>query len=177
MKQKTIFYQALQSITPSDKLHIGHAYCTTIADAVARFQKIGRARCLFSDRVGRARPKDPAQSSGKREKVPFSTWMASWHPSSFCGRNWGSAMMISFGQQRPRHHEVVQAIFQKIYDQGRYLQGGLRRLVLHSVRNVLAGKTAERRQLPGLRTTGREGAGRKLFFPYVQVSGPPSEAY
>ena len=34
------FYISTPIYYPSDKLHIGHAYCTTAADAIARFKRL-----------------------------------------------------------------------------------------------------------------------------------------
>ena len=36
---KPTFYITTPIYYPSDKLHIGHAYCTTIADTVARYHR------------------------------------------------------------------------------------------------------------------------------------------
>ena len=36
---KNSFYITTPIYYPSDNLHIGHAYCTTIADAVARYHR------------------------------------------------------------------------------------------------------------------------------------------
>lgn len=42
-----IFYITTPIYYPSDKLHIGHAYCTTIADAVARYRRLADYDVLF----------------------------------------------------------------------------------------------------------------------------------
>ena len=40
MHEKKPFYITTPIYYPSAKLHIGHAYCTTIADAIARFHRL-----------------------------------------------------------------------------------------------------------------------------------------
>ena len=40
---KPTFYITTPIYYPSDKLHIGHAYCTTIADTVARYIRKSRS--------------------------------------------------------------------------------------------------------------------------------------
>ena len=40
MTEKKPFYITTPIYYPSAKLHIGHAYCTTIADSIARFHRL-----------------------------------------------------------------------------------------------------------------------------------------
>ena len=40
MTEKKTFYITTPIYYPSAKLHIGHAYCTTIADAIARYKRL-----------------------------------------------------------------------------------------------------------------------------------------
>ena len=44
---KQPFFISTPIYYPSDRLHIGHAYCTTIADAVARFQRLAGRDVFF----------------------------------------------------------------------------------------------------------------------------------
>ena len=44
MAEKKPFYITTPIYYPSDKLHIGHAYCTVAADAIARCAALG-SRC------------------------------------------------------------------------------------------------------------------------------------
>ena len=37
---KNAYYITTPIYYPSDKLHIGHAYCTTVADCLARFHRL-----------------------------------------------------------------------------------------------------------------------------------------
>lgn len=45
--EKKSFYITTPIYYPSDKLHIGHAYCTTIADSVARYKRLCGYDVLF----------------------------------------------------------------------------------------------------------------------------------
>ena len=41
------FYITTPIYYPSDKLHIGHAYCTTAADSIARFKRLTGYDVMF----------------------------------------------------------------------------------------------------------------------------------
>ena len=70
----------------------------------------------------------------------------------------------------PRHIKVVQEIFQRLYDNGRHLQGIVRRMVLHPVRDILGREPVGRREtLSRLRPARRVGGGGELFLPDGQV--------
>ena len=45
--EKETFYISTPIYYPSDKLHIGHAYCTTIADSMARYKRLTDVDVLF----------------------------------------------------------------------------------------------------------------------------------
>ena len=40
MGNSSKYYISTPIYYPSDRLHIGHAYCTTIADSLARYQRL-----------------------------------------------------------------------------------------------------------------------------------------
>ena len=44
---KGTFYITTPIYYPSDKLHIGHSYCTTAADAVARYKRLQGYEVMF----------------------------------------------------------------------------------------------------------------------------------
>ena len=46
MNRKT-FYITTPIYYPSDKLHIGHAYCTVAADAMARYKRLQGYEVMF----------------------------------------------------------------------------------------------------------------------------------
>ena len=47
MTEKKSFYITTPIYYPSAKLHIGHAYCTTIADSIARFKRLAGYDVFF----------------------------------------------------------------------------------------------------------------------------------
>ena len=49
-KEKKTYYITTPIYYPSAKLHIGHTYCTTIADSLARFHRLRGDDTLFITR-------------------------------------------------------------------------------------------------------------------------------
>ncbi len=116
MNQKQ-FYISTPIYYPSDRLHIGHAYCTTIADTVARYKRLAGYDVLFltgSDEHGQ-KIQRKAQENGVTPLQYVDRIVASF-------KNLWEKLSISnddfIRTTETRHREVVQAIFQKIYDQG-----------------------------------------------------------
>lgn len=116
MDQKR-FYITTPIYYPSDKLHIGHAYCTTIADAVARYHRMAGHDVFFltgSDEHG--------------QKIERKAKEAGTTPIEYVNRivdgfqELWRRLNISYDDfirtTEDRHKKVVQHIFQKIYDQG-----------------------------------------------------------
>ena len=102
---------------PSDRLHIGHAYCTTIADAIARFQRLAGKDVFFltgSDEHGQKIQRKAAevgQSPIQYVDHIVASFQMLWEKLGISNDDF-------IRTTEKRHHEVVQAIFQKIYDQG-----------------------------------------------------------
>lgn len=116
MAKKT-FYITTPIYYPSDRLHIGHAYCTTIADAVARYKRLADYDVFFltgSDEHGQ-KIERKAKETGVTPIAYVDKIVASF-------KNLWEKLNISnddfIRTTEQRHREVVQAIFQKIYDQG-----------------------------------------------------------
>ena len=65
MEQKK-FYITTPIYYPSDKLHIGHTYCTVATDAMARYKRLTGLRRDVPHRHRRARPEDRGQGQGGR---------------------------------------------------------------------------------------------------------------
>jgi methionyl-tRNA synthetase len=114
---KRNFYITTPIYYPSDKLHIGHAYCTTVADALARYKRLAGYDVFFltgSDEHGQ-KIQRKAQENGLSPQEYVDKIVASF-------RHLWEKMSVSYDDfirtSEPRHHEVVQTIFQKIYDQG-----------------------------------------------------------
>lgn len=114
---KKPFYITTPIYYPSDNLHIGHAYCTTIADAIARYKRLAGYDVFFltgSDEHG-LKIQRRAQEAGVTPQQFVDRIVAGF-------RNLWDKLSISnddfIRTSESRHHEVVQTIFQKIYDQG-----------------------------------------------------------
>ena len=64
MEKKT-FYITTPIYYPSDKLHIGHAYCTVATDAIARYKRLRGYDVMFltgptsTARRSKPRPRPP----------------------------------------------------------------------------------------------------------------------
>lgn len=114
---KKPFFISTPIYYPSDKLHIGHAYCTTIADAVARFQRLAGRDVFFltgSDEHGQKIQRKAAEN-GKSPIQYVDDIVASFQ---LLWQKLGISNDDFIRTTETRHHEVVQAIFQKIFDQG-----------------------------------------------------------
>ncbi|WP_066686817.1 methionine--tRNA ligase [Christensenella intestinihominis] len=111
------FYITTPIYYPSDKLHIGHAYCTTAADSIARFKRQTGYDVMFltgTDEHGQ-----------KIEKIATEKGMS---PKEYVDgvvaqiKDLWKLMDITnddfIRTTDKRHEECVQKIFQKLYDQG-----------------------------------------------------------
>ncbi|WP_346355189.1 methionine--tRNA ligase [Azotosporobacter soli] len=116
MKKKT-YYITTPIYYPSDRLHIGHAYCTTIADAVARYRRMSGYDVFFltgSDEHGQKIQRKAAEGNvTPKEYVDgiVASFQQLWLKLGISNDDF-------IRTTEERHHKVVQAIFQKIYDQG-----------------------------------------------------------
>ncbi len=114
---KKPFFISTPIYYPSDRLHIGHAYCTTIADAVARFQRLAGRDVFFltgSDEHGQKIQRKAAEN-GQSPIQYVDHIVASFQ---MLWKKLGISNDDFIRTTEKRHHEVVQNIFQKIYDQG-----------------------------------------------------------
>ncbi len=114
---KKPFFISTPIYYPSDRLHIGHAYCTTIADAVARYHRLAGRDVFFltgSDEHGQKIQRKAAENGLSPiqyvDKIVASFQML-WEKLGISHDDF-------IRTTESRHHEVVQAIFQKIFDQG-----------------------------------------------------------
>ena len=114
---KKSFYITTPIYYPSDKLHIGHAYTTTIADAIARYKRLSGYDVLFltgSDEHGQKIQRKAAEQNitpiAYVDKI-VASFQHLWEKLGISNDDF-------IRTTEERHHKVVQAIFQKIYDQG-----------------------------------------------------------
>jgi len=115
--EKKSFYITTPIYYPSDSLHIGHAYTTTIADTMARYKRLAGHDVLFvtgSDEHGQKiqRKADEKNTTPIQyvDKI-VASFQHLWEKLNISHDDF-------IRTTEERHHAVVQEIFQKIYDQG-----------------------------------------------------------
>lgn len=115
--EKKSFYITTPIYYPSDKLHIGHAYTTTIADTMARYKRLSGYDVLFltgSDEHGQKIQRKAAQQNITPIEYVDKIVASFQHLWDKLGISNDDFIRTT----EERHCRVVQAIFQKIYDQG-----------------------------------------------------------
>ena len=84
---KGTFYITTPIYYPSDKLHIGHSYCTTAADAVARYKRLQGYDVMFltgTDEHGQ-KIEDKAKEAGVTPKQFVDKIVKAQAASRICG--------------------------------------------------------------------------------------------
>ncbi len=127
MPDNKTFYITTPIYYPSDKLHIGHSYCSTAADAMARFKKLTGYDTYFltgTDEHG--------------QKIERRAAEAGVSPQQFVDtivvgiKELWTLMDVSYDDfirtTEPRHEVVVQKIFKRLYDQGDIYKGSYKGL-------------------------------------------------
>ena len=116
MDKKT-FYITTPIYYPSDKLHIGHTYCTVATDAMARYKRLTGCEVMFltgTDEHGQ-KIEDKAREAGKTPQQFVDEIVAETK------RLW-KLMNIDYDDfirtTEERHTKIVQKIFRQFYDQG-----------------------------------------------------------
>lgn len=114
---KERFYVTTPIYYPSDHLHIGHAYTTTVADSLARWHRFAGREVYFvtgSDEHGQKIQRAAAEK-GLTPQAYVDEIVASFKVL------W-ETLHIEYDDfvrtTEKRHHKAVQTIFQRIYDQG-----------------------------------------------------------
>lgn len=102
---------------PSDNLHIGHAYCTTIADSLARFHRAKGEDVFFltgSDEHGlkiQRKAMEKGVTPIKYVDAIIANFKLLWQRLNISNNDF-------IRTSEARHHKVVQDALQKIYEQG-----------------------------------------------------------
>lgn len=111
------FYITTPIYYPSAKLHIGHAYCTTVADSLARYHRAKGDDVFFltgSDEHGQKIQRQAAQEGVTPQQYVdkiVAGFQALWKRLDISNDDF-----IRTTQER--HVKVVQQVMQQIYDQG-----------------------------------------------------------
>ncbi len=114
---KNSFYITTPIYYPSDNLHIGHAYCTTIADTVARYHRAKGEDVFFltgSDEHGLKIQRKAAEKG--ITPIQYVDAIVANFKKLWKMLNISNNDFIRTSEER--HHKVVQAVLQEIYDQG-----------------------------------------------------------
>lgn len=114
---KNSFYITTPIYYPSDNLHIGHAYCTTIADTVARYHRAKGEDVFFltgSDEHGLKIQRKAAEKG--ITPIQYVDAIVANFKKLWKMLNISNNDFIRTSEER--HHKVVQAVLQKIYGQG-----------------------------------------------------------
>lgn len=117
MSEKKTFYITTPIYYPSDHLHIGHAYTTVAADAMARFKRLTGYDVRFltgSDEHGQKIERS-AREKGQTPKDYVDQIVAGFQ------HLWRSLAISNddfIRTTEERHKKTVQQIFQQLYDQG-----------------------------------------------------------
>ena len=122
MTEKKPFYITTPIYYPSAKLHIGHAYCTTLADTIARYKRLAGFDVFFltgSDEHGQ-KIQQKAEEAGVTPQAYVDKIVAGF-------QNLWDKLGISnddfIRTTEKRHEKVVQEIFRRIYAKGDIYKG------------------------------------------------------
>ena len=125
--EKKSFYITTPIYYPSAKLHIGHAYCTTIADSIARYKRLAGYNVLFltgSDEHGQ-KIQRKAEEEGITP-IQYVDKIVAGFQDLWRRLNISNDDFIRTTEKR--HHKVVQEIFKKIYENGDIYKGAYKGL-------------------------------------------------
>ena len=122
MHEKKPFYITTPIYYPSAKLHIGHAYCTTIADAIARFHRLEGDDVFFltgSDEHG-LKIQQKAEEAGVTP-IEYTDKIVAGFQDLWKRLSISNDDFIRTTQKR--HERVVQEVFRRIYAKGDIYKG------------------------------------------------------
>ncbi len=124
---KQSFYITTPIYYPSAKLHIGHAYCTTIADSIARYKRLSDFDVFFltgSDEHGQ-KIEQKAQEQGVTP-IEYVDKIVAGFQNLWKRLNISNDDFIRTTQKR--HEKVVQEVFRRIYEKGDIYKGAYKGL-------------------------------------------------
>ena len=122
MPGKKSYYITTPIYYPSNKLHIGNAYTTVLADAMARFKRLTGFEVFFltgTDEHGQKIEREAA-ASGK-EPQAFVDEIVAWIKDLWKRLDISYDDFIRTTEQR--HYRIVQQIFTRFYEQGDIYKG------------------------------------------------------
>ncbi len=135
----------------NDAPHVGTAYTTVNADALARWHRLLGDDVWFmtgTDEHG-AKIVEAAEANGTTPQEwtdrTSARFVEAWRRLDIANDDF-------IRTTEPRHYEVVQQFLQRIYDNGFIELGSYSGLYCVVLRGLLPGRPARRRQVPGPRT-------------------------
>ncbi len=117
MEEKKTFYITTPIYYPSDNLHIGHTYCTVMADAMARFKRLQGYDVMFLTGT------DEHGQKIQKKAIEKGVTPQEYVDNIVAGikKLWAD-MEISYDDfirtTEPRHEKRVQDIFMRMYEKG-----------------------------------------------------------
>ncbi len=117
MNGKPKYYITTPIYYPSAKLHIGHTYCTSIADSMARFKRLDGYDVMFltgSDEHGQ-KIEEKAEEAGVTP-IEYVDNIVALFKQLWRELNISNDDFIRTTEER--HSKVVQMLFQRAYDRG-----------------------------------------------------------
>ncbi len=122
MSEKPKYYITTPIYYPSAKLHIGHTYCTSIADSMARFKRLDGYDVFFltgSDEHGQ-KIEQKAEEAGVTP-IEYTNKIVGMFQQLWKELNISNDDFIRTTEER--HKKVVQMLFQRAYDNGDIYKG------------------------------------------------------
>lgn len=122
MSDSKKYYITTPIYYPSAKLHIGHTYCTTIADSIARFHRLDGDEVFFltgSDEHGQ-KIEQKAEEAGVTP-IEYTDQIVGMFQELWRELNISNDDFIRTTEER--HRKVVQELFQRAYDNGDIYKG------------------------------------------------------
>ena len=114
---KPTFYITTPIYYPSAQLHIGHAYCTTIADTIARYKRANGFDVMFltgsdehGQKIQRKAEEEELTPIQYTDKI-VATFKNLWKMLEISNDDFVRT-------SEERHQKVVQAVIQKVFEQG-----------------------------------------------------------
>ena len=123
--EKEKFYITTPIYYPSDKLHIGHAYCTVATDAIARYKRLCGYDVMFltgTDEHGQ-KIEDKAKAAGKTPKQFVDDIVAGERGILDLWKLMNISNDRFIRTTDDYHVESIQRIFRKMYDNGDIYKG------------------------------------------------------
>ena len=120
---KQSFYITTPIYYPSAKLHIGHAYCTTIADSIARYKRLSDFDVFFltgSDEHGQKIEQKGVTPIEYVDKI-VAGFQNLWKRLNISNDDF-------IRTTQKRHEKVVQEVFKRIYEKGDIYKGAYKGL-------------------------------------------------